>query len=122
MKINFQKIDHVQICIPIGEEEKGRAFYCDILGLKEIKRPESIKHIGGFWLEMANINLHIGTEKMEGKSKRHPAFEVENINEVKSYLISKGVKVKEDAEIPGISRFSFYDFWDNRIELIEKLF
>lgn len=120
MKINFQKINHVQICIPIGEEEKGREFYCGILGLKEIERPKSLSHMGGFWLEMANIHLHIGTENMEGKSKRHPAFEVKNIEEVKNYLIDKGVKVKEDVAIPGISRFSFYDYWDNRVELIEK--
>ncbi|WP_242204072.1 VOC family protein [Aestuariivivens insulae] len=122
MKINFKKINHVQICIPIGEEDKGREFYCDILGLKEIKRPESLSHMGGFWLEMANIHLHIGTENLKGKSKRHPAYEVENISEVKSYLINKGVKVTEDVEISGIIRFSFYDLWDNRIELIEKVF
>ncbi|TXG39522.1 VOC family protein [Seonamhaeicola maritimus] len=121
MKIDFQKINHVQICIPIGEEDKGREFYCGILGLKEIERPQSLKHMGGFWLELANIDLHIGTENLEGKSKRHPAFEVKNINQVKAYLIENGVKVKEDAEIPGIGRFSFYDYWDNRIELIEKV-
>ena len=67
-----------------------------------------------------DIHLHIGTEKLEGKSKRHPAFEVENIKDIKAYLIYKGVFVKEDQKIPGINRFSFYDFWDNRIELIEK--
>lgn len=37
MKIKFKKIDHVQICIPKGEEEKGREFYCGILGLNEIE-------------------------------------------------------------------------------------
>ena len=120
MKIDFQKINHVQLCIPIGEEPKGREFYCGILGLKEIERPKSIRNIGGFWLEIADIHLHIGTEKLEGKSKRHPAFEVKNINKVKKYLIDKGVVVQEEKEIPGIDRFSFYDYWGNRIDLIEK--
>jgi catechol 2,3-dioxygenase-like lactoylglutathione lyase family enzyme len=120
MKIDFQKINHVQICIPIGEEEKGREFYCGILGLKEIERPKSIRNIAGFWLEIADIHLHIGTEKIQGKSNRHPAFEVKNIEKVKEYLIHKGVKVKEEQKIPGIYRFSFYDYWDNRIELIQK--
>ena len=30
MNINFKKINHVQICIPKDEEEKGREFYCKI--------------------------------------------------------------------------------------------
>lgn len=120
MKIQFRKIDHVQICIPIGCEYKGREFYCGILGLEEIEKPESLKGNGGFWLNIGNIQLHIGTENLAGISKRHPAFEVDDLNKVKEYLIEKGVKIKENKKIPGINRFSIFDYWDNRIELIEK--
>lgn len=120
MKISFKKINHIQICIPKGEENRGREFYCNILGLTEIEKPISLKKNGGFWLDIAGIQLHIGTETLEGKSKRHPAFEVESLNEVKEYLIEKGVRIKEDNKIPGINRFSIFDFWDNRIELMEK--
>ena len=120
MAINFKKINHVQICIPKGEEEKGRQFYCGILGLKEIEKPENLKKNGGFWLEIAGIQLHIGTENLEGKSKRHPAFEVVDLPKVKAYLINKGVKIKEDDKIPHINRFSIFDYGDNRIELMEK--
>jgi catechol 2,3-dioxygenase-like lactoylglutathione lyase family enzyme len=120
MKIKFKKVDHVQICIPKGEEEKGREFYCGILGLNEIEKPNSLKKNGGFWLEIAEIQLHIGTEHIEGKSKRHPAFEIDNLKEVKDYLIKRGVQIKEDDKIPGIKRFSIFDFWHNRIELIER--
>ena len=116
MKINFKKLNHVQICIPKGEEEKGCEFYCGILGLNEIEKPD-IKKNGGFWLEVANIQLHIGTEIMEGKSKRHPAFEIDNLIEVKKYLIDNGVVIKEDDKIPGINRY----YWGNRIELMEKV-
>ena len=120
MKINFKKINHIQICIPKGEETKGREFYCGILGLQEIEKPESLKKNGGFWLAIADIQLHIGTEHLEGKSKRHPAFEVDNLEAVKTYLIQQGIKIKEDDKIAGINRFSFFDYWDNRIELMEK--
>ncbi len=119
MNINFKKLNHIQICIPKGEEEKGRKFYCGILGLNEIEKPENLKRNGGFWLKMANIQLHIGTEIIEGKSKRHPAFEIDNLIEVKKYLTDNGVVIKEDDKIPGINRFSFFDYWDNRIELME---
>ncbi|GAB1857652.1 hypothetical protein MHTCC0001_24890 [Flavobacteriaceae bacterium MHTCC 0001] len=120
MKINFKKINHVQICIPRGKEDRGREFYCNILGLTEIEKPSALKKNGGFWVEIADIQLHIGTEKLEGKSKRHPAFEIDNLLEVKEYLTNRGVRIKEDIKIPGIERFSIFDFWDNRIELMEK--
>ena len=120
MKINFKKLNHIQICIPKGEEEKGREFYCGILGLTEIEKPENLKKNGGFWLQAGDIQLHIGTEQITGKSKRHPAFEIEKLEIVKHYLKEKGIKIKEEDEIPGIKRFSLFDYWDNRIELIEK--
>ncbi|MBD0724742.1 glyoxalase [Flavobacterium sp. L1I52] len=120
MKIKFKKLDHVQVCIPIGEEERARNFYCNILGLQELERPKSIQNIAGFWLKIADISLHIGTENTEGISKRHPAFVVEDSILIKKYLIDKGVRIQEEQEIPGINRFSFYDPWNNRIELIEK--
>jgi catechol 2,3-dioxygenase-like lactoylglutathione lyase family enzyme len=119
-QILFKKLDHIQLCIPVGMEQEGRAFYCGILGLAEVEKPEPLKKNGGFWLQMADVQLHIGVEAMEGKSKRHPAFEIEKIAEAKAYLVSKGVRVKDDAAIPGVTRFSIFDPWDNRIELLEK--
>lgn len=120
MKIQFKRIDHVQICIPKGTEARGRAFYCGILGLDEIEKPEALKKNGGFWLKAGDIQIHIGTEDMAGKSKRHPAFEIENLEAVRAYLESNGVRVKENTPIPGVKRISIFDFWDNRIELLER--
>jgi hypothetical protein len=28
MKINFTKINHVQICVPLGEEDRARVYNC----------------------------------------------------------------------------------------------
>jgi len=39
MKINFKRLDHVQLCVPEGEVENARTFYCEVLGLQEIERP-----------------------------------------------------------------------------------
>ena len=52
-------------------------------------------------------------------SKRHPAFTVEKIDEVKKYLMDSCVTLKEEIEVPGRKRFSFYDPFGNRIELLE---
>lgn len=39
MQIAFKKLNHIQLCIPKNKEKEARAFYCDILGLKEIEKP-----------------------------------------------------------------------------------
>jgi catechol 2,3-dioxygenase-like lactoylglutathione lyase family enzyme len=120
MKIHIRRLDHIQICIPPGEEEKARVFYLDIIGLKEIEKPDALKPNGGLWFGIADIQLHIGAEETTGRSKRHPAFEVSSLAEVKEYLRSKGVPIKVEIQVPGQERFSFFDPFGNRIEFLEK--
>jgi hypothetical protein len=38
---------------------------------------------------------------------------------VKKYLTENDVKIKEEIQIPGRKRFSFYDPFGSRIELLE---
>lgn len=119
MKIDIKRIDHVQICIPKGGEDEARRFYSGILGLEEIEKPDSLKPSGGVWFKAGNAELHLGVEDNIVKTKSHPAFAIENINEVKKYLDGNGVKIKEEIQIPGRQRFSFYDPFGNRMELLE---
>jgi catechol 2,3-dioxygenase-like lactoylglutathione lyase family enzyme len=35
----FTAIDHVQLAIPAGEEDRARAFYRDLLGMVELAKP-----------------------------------------------------------------------------------
>ncbi|MCY7363336.1 MAG: glyoxalase [Ignavibacteria bacterium] len=121
MKINIIKIDHIQICIPIGKEDEARKFYSEILSLIEIEKPEALKQNGGLWYEAGSIQLHIGVDNEVNNSKRHPAFEVEDLDIVREYLISKNIKIKEEIKIPGIKRFSFKDPFENRIEFLENI-
>jgi len=58
MKITFKRLNHVQICIPKGAEADARKFYCDLLDLEEIEKPKDLKKNGGFWLKIADIELH----------------------------------------------------------------
>ncbi|OZM58399.1 glyoxalase [Lottiidibacillus patelloidae] len=121
MKINVKRLDHIQICIPTEKEDIARAFYLDLLGGLEIEKPEALKKNGGFWFQFGGVQVHIGAEEMtETTSKRHPAFEVENLNEVRKFLEGNNVLTKDDAEIPNVSLFSFFDPFMNRIEFLEK--
>ena len=118
--INFKRLDHVQICIPKGKENEARHFYTDIIGLTEIPKPEAVIPNGGLWYQVADIQLHIGTENEINKSKRHPAFEISDLEDARQYLIKYGVTLREEIQIAGQKRFSFIDPFGNRIELLQK--
>lgn len=119
--IKFERIDHVQICIPKQKESEARQFYTDIIGLTEISKPEALISNGGLWYEMADIQFHIGTENEINKSNRHPAFEVTDLPTAQQYLEKNGVKIKEETQIPGQLRLSFIDPFGKRIELLQKI-
>lgn len=119
--IKIKKLDHIQICIPFDKEAEARDFYTNILGFKEIAKPESLLKNGGLWYELNEIQFHIGCENEVNQSKRHPAFEVENLQNVKDYLVSKNVKIQEEIAIPNINRFSFFDPFNNRVEFLEYI-
>ena len=120
MKIKFRRLDHVQVCIPRGAEGPAREFYGGLLGLEEVEKPEVLKKNGGMWFNVADVSLHVGVEEVVAPSKRHPAFEVEDVTGVRAYLERSGVRTKDEPDIPGVRRFSFFDPFGNRIELLEK--
>jgi len=120
MNVHFNRLNHVQVCIPRGAESEARAFYGRLLGLKEIEKPEVLKKSGGLWFEVADIQLHVGIEDAVAPSKRHPAFEVDDLPGVRRYLEENGVRTRDEEDVPGMRRFSFYDPFGNRVELMEK--
>jgi catechol 2,3-dioxygenase-like lactoylglutathione lyase family enzyme len=120
MRIKFNRLDHVQVCIPRGAETQAREFYGGLLGLEEIEKPEAVRGNGGMWYSVADVQLHVGVEDSVAPSKRHPAFEVENVEGVRAFLEQSGVRTKDEESIPGMRRFSFFDPFGNRIELLEK--
>jgi len=121
MKIQFKRFDHVQVCIPVGTEDRAREFYGRVLGLEEIEKPEVLRKNGGLWYSVADVQLHVGVEETVAPSKRHPAFDVEDARAVRAYLAEHDVRIKDEPDIPGVvHRFSFFDPFGNRIELLEK--
>jgi catechol 2,3-dioxygenase-like lactoylglutathione lyase family enzyme len=106
--------------VPYEAEEKARVFYLKKLGFDEIKKPASLLKNGGFWCKAANVELHICLEKVKhAHSKRHPAFQVEDLEVTRSMLEKKHIRIQEETAIPGLIRFSFFDPFGNRIELLQ---
>lgn len=114
-------LHHVQICVPEGAEDAAREFYCGLLGLEEIAKPEALRGRGGLWLDLGDRQLHIGTEGEVDRSatKAHVAYEVRGLGEWKDHLAAAGVRIEESVAIPGFDRFEFRDPFGNRVEFIE---
>lgn len=116
-------LHHAQITIPIGAEEEGRHFYCNVLGLEEIEKPASLKNRGGFWLQVGDGSIHVGTEDGFDRrtTKAHVAYLVENLSDWKNVLEQQGIQIMEGVPIPGFDRFEFRDPFGNRVEMIQEL-
>jgi catechol 2,3-dioxygenase-like lactoylglutathione lyase family enzyme len=115
-------LDHVQITVPTGDEAAARAFYCGVLGLCEIEKPEALKPRGGFWLAVGDRELHVGTEAGVNRlaTKAHVAFAVDDLEFWRSRLAERGFVLEEGVPIPDCSRFEFRDPFGNRIEIIAR--
>lgn len=115
-------IDHVQITIPTGMEGAARAFYCDVLGLVEIPKPDSLAGRGGLWLALGELQIHIGTEDGVDRTttRAHIAYRVSDLALWQARLQSAGCNIFESAPIPGHDRFETRDPFGNRIEFISS--
>ena len=113
-------LHHAQITIPKGAEAEGKAFYCELLGLSEIDKPEALQGRGGFWLSVGRQEVHVGTEDGFDRlaTKAHLAYQVEDIRYWRERLEASGVEILEAVPIPGYDRFEFRDPFGNRVEMI----
>ncbi len=116
-------IDHVQIAMPPGEEDKARAFYIDILGFVEIPKPAELAKRGGAWFRSQNVQLHIGVETdFKPVRKAHPAFIVSDIDSLIAKVQSAGYEIDtSQPSLDGYKRAHVFDPFGNRIELMQKV-
>ena len=116
-------LHHAQITIPKGAEEEGKHFYCNVLGLKEIEKPLSLQGRGGFWLQVGDKEVHVGTEDGFDRltTKAHLAYQVEDVSYWKSVLMENNIEILDSVPIPNFERFEFRDPFGNRVEMIAKI-
>jgi len=116
------RVHHAQVSIPKGAEEQARKFYCEVLGLKEIEKPESLKGRGGFWLALGDLQVHFGTEDGIDRNltKSHIAYEVKDLAQWKEKLQKNGIEILVGIPIPDYDRFEFRDPFGNRVEFLHR--
>jgi catechol 2,3-dioxygenase-like lactoylglutathione lyase family enzyme len=110
------RIDHVQLAIPPGGEDRARAFYSGVLGLHEVPKPEAMRARGGMWFAEG---IHLGIEPdMRPSAKMHPALVVDDLAALEAKLAAAGCEFIEAHDQPGVRRGHTRDPFGNRIELV----
>jgi catechol 2,3-dioxygenase-like lactoylglutathione lyase family enzyme len=115
-------IDHVQLAMPPGGEDRARAFYIALLGIPEVAKPSALAARGGCWFEAGALKLHLGVEAdFRPARKAHPALRVEGLRSLVAKIDAAGYRVTEDAGLAGHDRVYVDDPFGNRIELLEPI-
>jgi catechol 2,3-dioxygenase-like lactoylglutathione lyase family enzyme len=113
-------IDHVQLAMPAGGEEKARTFYAGLLGIPEVSKPSNRAKRGGCWFERDELKVHLGVEAdFRPARKAHPAFLVEDLAEIARVLRSAGHESTTGEPLEGYDRIYVDDPFGNRIELLQ---
>jgi catechol 2,3-dioxygenase-like lactoylglutathione lyase family enzyme len=121
---SINRLQHVSLPIPDDREsfDVARRFYGEILGLAEIDRPRVFPGTG-IWYAVGDQELHLFSEPSgvtaNPESRRHPCFEVDDVDALRARLESAGVTTRDhDGEIPGRPRFFAVDSFGNTLEFV----
>ncbi len=113
-------IHHVQTGMPAGAEAEARRFYGELLGLREIEKPESLRSRGGVWFQSGTLQLHLGVDPdFAPATKAHVAFEVADLDAARRRCLAAGHPVRDDSDLPGHARFYTDDPFGNRVEILQ---
>ena len=104
--MHIRKADHVALLV--SNVERSRQFYSQVLGMREIPRPQNFD-FPGVWLENGPFQIHLIGEQAEGRTRQvnpgynppelevgnatHVAFEVDDLEGAMRHLREQGVAI-----------------------------
>jgi catechol 2,3-dioxygenase-like lactoylglutathione lyase family enzyme len=114
------RLGHVNLSI--DDVARARRFYGEELGLLPAPRPSDAGR-PGCWFRLGAVELHLSLEGNadNASSKRHVAFEVDDLEALRARLVGAGRAIEEGRPIPGIERFFLRDPAGNRLEIYRVL-
>jgi catechol 2,3-dioxygenase-like lactoylglutathione lyase family enzyme len=117
------QVSQIQHCsIAVRDLDRAAAFYRDVLGLTEIKIPDTFIPAGVNvrWFKVGDQQIHLLPEsEAHEPSGRHVALQVADAVAARAWMHEKGLKTSETVLIPGTDRFFISDPDGNQIEIIE---
>lgn len=122
--MRFKRLQHVSVNIEAGREDEARRFYSQMLGLREIRRPMSLKGRALIWYSIGEDDeIHlIRTPPGEFDPPRrgdHVCIEVDDIDALRADLREKNIDIREATLIDNRPRFFISDPFGNSIEVAQ---
>jgi catechol 2,3-dioxygenase-like lactoylglutathione lyase family enzyme len=116
----LRRIDHVNLSI--DDVEAARRFYGEMLGLSPTPRPADAGR-PGCWFALGGTELHLSLEPEadNASSRRHVAFEVDNLDALEARLRAHGVPIDPGHPVSGVRRFFARDPAGNRLEFFVRV-
>jgi len=124
------RLHHVQVACPRGGEDVARRFYAEALGMTEVDKPADLAARGGCWFRAYDAagavaaELHVGVEDPFAPARKaHPAFVVDDLDDVARRLRTLGFEVDESQResFPGHLRLHSFDGHGNRVEVLQPV-
>lgn len=115
-------LDHVQLAMPRGGEDRARSFYTGVLEMAELPKPAHLAVSGGCWFESGGAHLHLGVEEGFAPAKKaHPSLLVDDLAALAARLEDAGCGFKPGKPLDGYVRGDTHDPFGNRIELMQRV-
>ncbi|MDQ2908486.1 MAG: glyoxalase [Candidatus Eremiobacteraeota bacterium] len=116
----FRAIDHVQLAMPPGEEDRARGFFAGLLEMTEIPKPEALRGRGGVWFTSGPVALHLGVDpNFVPARKAHPALLCADYAALFARLAAAGYSLTEAGTFEDGRPHAYVDDpFGNRLELI----
>ncbi len=129
--LRVKGIDH--FLVVSSDLEKTRAFYCDLLGMEQLPRPDF--SFPGLWFEAGNTQVHVTLEGEDAGTAgqgeftgnypaqgQHLAFEIDDAAEAASHLKSLEIEIVDGPYLrpDGPLQFYIYDPDGYLIELFSR--
>jgi catechol 2,3-dioxygenase-like lactoylglutathione lyase family enzyme len=115
--MRLRRLQHVSSPFVDGDQAALRAFYGDLLGLREIETPSALAHLKLVWFSAGDgMELHFFGSAASQASQRHFCFDIDDLDETKQRLQKAGHEPYDDTPIPTRPRFFCRDPAGNLVE------
>ena len=120
---SVKRLQHTSVPMPPGGADRARAFYGDVLGMREIPKPEGLAAMTLVWFAAneAGDEVHVFQDESlaHNSSEQHLCLEVDNLAEYAARLRDHGYEVRIPETIHNRPRLFVRDPFANLIELVE---
>jgi catechol 2,3-dioxygenase-like lactoylglutathione lyase family enzyme len=132
----IQRVDHLNVQVPPEKEEEAKRFYGELLGLKRLKKPDSLGPAGQHFCisEDPWYELHLGVARgttaedasnVNKNLRNHLGFQVDDLAAARKRFEDAGVEIDEAEAAYSEERdfhqdrFFVRDPGGNRLEILE---